>query len=154
MKNGSYDLMDAEDNYPGKKYRGRYCQIHQDVFWKNTGNVAKSGEVIHHKNGDKRDNRIENLELKKNSDHAREHSLSMERIIVTIKCPNCSIILSFPKNKVHSLYGRCKARFCTRKCSGEFVWKKIKDKEFNAEQRIRENIVSVERVKGGCLSGR
>ena len=31
MKSGNYILIKAPDNYPGKKYRGKYCYEHHYV---------------------------------------------------------------------------------------------------------------------------
>ena len=63
MKNGSYTLIIAPKNYPGKKYRDRYCYEHHYVYWKKYKRTVKNGEVIHHKNENTRDNDINNLEL-------------------------------------------------------------------------------------------
>ena len=73
MKNGPYELIIAPQDYPGKKYRDRYAYEHHVVFWRSNGFVPPKGYEIHHINGKKRDNRIENLGLLSSVIHRKEH---------------------------------------------------------------------------------
>lgn len=74
MRNGPYELVVAPADFPGMRYRGRYCYEHTLVWWQNTGRLPLPGHVIHHGNEDKRDNRFENLEEKTVSRHSAEHN--------------------------------------------------------------------------------
>ena len=74
MKCGDYNLIKAPPGYPGKTYMGLNLALeHRIVWWQHHGCIPQEGEIIHHKNGNKRDNRIENLELMNNAEHARYH---------------------------------------------------------------------------------
>lgn len=119
MINGDYIFTIAPDNYPGHKYRGRYIQEHQLVWWQNTGHAPTHGEVVHHKNKDKHDNRFENLELLTNVEHGKLHAIRCEP--VKIICFNCG--------KEHFVRGNnydYKKRigqtnwFCSRRCVWNF----------------------------------
>ena len=114
MKNGEYILVKAPVNYPGKKYRGKYCYEHHLVWWKHNNTLPKKDFCIHHLNENKQDNRIENLKLISKSEHCLIHSEGVTMVEYT--CKNCGV--KFERRK--GLTGV----FCSRRCVGLYCFHK------------------------------
>lgn len=117
MKNGPYILTKAPDEYPGKKYRGLYVYEHQLVWWKNTNISVPDGYHIHHKNGDKTDNRFDNLEIIFKSTHAKLHNGQKKAGEKLLICHWCEEPFSIPLRnyKFKTKQGQ-KYFHCSRSC--------------------------------------
>lgn len=134
MRNGPYELTVAPKDYPGKKYRNKYAYAHYVVFWGHYGKIPGPLEVIHHKNGNHRDNRIENLELLSRKIHNEQHSL--ERLSpITLRCDFCMNEF-FMKRR--DLVQRVKAGrryfFCSLRCPPKF-WKLVRGTRVGSRDR-------------------
>lgn len=136
MKNGDYSLVVAPEWYKGKRYRGKYCYEHHLVWERQTGCPVPDGCIIHHKDGNKYNNDITNLQLMSAVDHVRMHS-TKGRVFLRLKCPSCGKIFEREKRACGS--GR-KLLFCSRQCIGKmYNFRAPTDAGFNKARN--ENII-------------
>ena len=62
-----------QDGYYEIRVDGRYKMEHVYIMEQHIGRRLTRGEVVHHKNGNKTDNRLENLQVMTISEHMRHH---------------------------------------------------------------------------------
>ncbi len=68
-------MIPVPEDYEGKSYIGnRYIYEHRYFMEQKLGRLLRAGEVVHHKNGDKLDNRMSNLELLDRRKHNQLHA--------------------------------------------------------------------------------
>jgi hypothetical protein len=122
MKNGPYILVVAPADYPGIRYRGKYCYEHHLVYWRYYGIVPGSSDVVHHKNHDKHDNWIENLELMSRKKHDAHHGLEASlAALIHLKCQGCGQEIAVRGNNYRSRKkGNKMGLFCGRSCATKY----------------------------------
>lgn len=118
MRNGPYELVVAPVNYPGMKYRGRYCYEHTLVWWQNTGEVPDPGELVHHRDENKRNNAFGNLAKKTIPEHAAEHARGRTEPPLEATCPVCLRSFSVKRRDARARLKVSKSGrlFCSRSC--------------------------------------
>jgi len=73
VENKGY-IMIRKPNHPSS-WKNGYIKLHRLIMEKYLGRYLKEDEHIHHINGDKKDNRIDNLQLTNSSEHRKTHNI-------------------------------------------------------------------------------
>ena len=106
-------------DFPGS-YGDGYAKRARVVYWIQTGHVIQAGEVLHHKSGDRLDDRFENLELLTHGEHTIRHHKKQG---VPFECETCGGTFNVPQwriaqrmreGSIHGWTG--KVRFCSQGC--------------------------------------
>lgn len=121
MINGDYIMIVAPDDWPGFRYRHRYCYEHHYVYWQNTGHMKTNEEVIHHKDENKHNNAFSNLEILHRKTHASYHNRQRGRSFTLFRCPVCKGLFERETRQSHLHKPKYKSSCCSRDCAAKMA---------------------------------
>lgn len=125
-----------------KANKNGYVLYHRVVVENFLGRLLNSNEVVHHINGNKKDNRIENLQVCDFKQHVKSHKLKEGRKTVVLKCPSCGVEFHRNLNQTH-LNKLSQWTACSKKCRGKFSRKiQLQGKTEEVQNAISVNVLS------------
>ncbi len=121
--------------YFSMRYNGKKISVHRFVMQKKIGRALSSDEVVHHINGNKHDNRVDNLSIMNPSEHSILHNTKYPRKTICVVCGK-----EFAPHETNRKNGKicsleCKAKYMHPisvlqfTLNGEFVrsWDSVRD---------------------------
>ncbi len=101
--------------HPGATEHG-YVLEHRIVMENHLNRLLLPSEVVHHINGDRKDNVITNLRLMTKSEHSRVHAKTGAKW-VKLRCPSCERTFDRRAGQTH-LHKPQRETSCSRRCGG------------------------------------
>lgn len=114
-------------NHPSVNKRP-YVAEHTIVMEEYIGRTLTKEEVVHHIDGDKSNNNIENLLLLDKKTHTKIHNSEKRSTMVPLVCAYCGKLFYRRVSLVRTKYERGQVYFfCTRRCMGKASPRKFKN---------------------------
>lgn len=112
MNKGKYKIVYSDD--------GSETTFHRNLMEKHLGKKLGDNEVVHHIDGDKNNNDINNLKVMSRKEHAQLHL--MTAIKISLICPVCNITFQIFNRtyRERMKINKNKIICCSRKCASKF----------------------------------
>jgi hypothetical protein len=109
--------------YRKMRVDGIQVSVHRYLMEQHLGRSLLSNELVHHINGDRYDNRLENLEVQSPKQHSREHNLGRKHSAETrAKMSAAHIGRQYRKGFVHPEETKKKISESVKKTRREKFW--------------------------------
>lgn len=114
-RGGGYKYCKTSPQHPRANSSGLY-PLHRVLMENKLGRLLTKNEVVHHKDNDKENNIIDNLEVLTKSQHAKKHSKEIKR--VKCFCGQClSVFYIKPfEYRLRLKRNKYKKIFCSTSC--------------------------------------
>lgn len=113
---------------------GRIIPEHRFVVECHLNRRLSSNEHVHHRDEDKHNNALDNLELLTNAEHGARHAIPATE--VELQCPHCGATFRRKARYVRSKQNQgVENFFCGNSCTKTFYWKTFYWKKESPQQR-------------------
>lgn len=119
-RGGGYHYVRTQPPHPRRNSNGLYPR-HIVVMENKLGRLLVPGETVHHKDHDKSNDNPDNLEIKTNAQHSRDHAL--ERAPAPVECAclcGKSFQLSSREHRWRTRRSKSGVIYCSRSCGSRF----------------------------------
>lgn len=143
ISKGDY-LYALVPEHPNSTKNG-YVLLHRVTMENHLGRLLTENEVVHHKDGNKKNNDLNNLELLNKNEHVRLHQTLKGIQFVKLKCPVCKKEFDIPKNKSFlQKPSKYNCTCCSKHCRG-ILYREIQLHGLTPtlESAISENLLAV-----------
>ncbi len=95
---------------------------HRRKMEKHLGRKLEYNEIVHHKNGNKLDNSLKNLEVMSRADHSKHHAKPKE--VIERKCLFCTKSFVASIARLRYVKNESPYKYCSRSCGAKAQWRR------------------------------